>query len=64
MDEGEAIEEESQQECYGEYGITPLCKDCVYAKRCKKFMEAERTLAYRNKGKYTGRGKTTGRDKY
>lgn len=57
-DEGES------EECYGEYGRTPLCKECPYAEKCKKFKNAEKTLVKKYKGKYTSRGKEKGTDRY
>lgn len=61
MAEEDEIETE---ECYGDYGYSPLCPECLYAEKCKKFKEAEKVLAKKYKGKYVGTGKEKGKDRY
>ena len=65
VDDGaEGEEEEEDIGCMGEYGLSPLCEECRYAKSCKRLAEAERTIAHRYKGKYQGKGKEQGRDRF
>lgn len=54
----------ADEDCFGEYGRTPYCKDCPVAKRCKRFTDAEKEVSLRYGGKYKGRGKEKRRDRY
>lgn len=58
------IEEEKDEVCFGEYGQFEYCHECYLRDRCKKFTEAERNVAIRYQGKYTGKGKEKRKDKY
>ncbi len=53
-----------EEDCFGEYGRHPQCKECGIKRRCQRFTKAEKNISIRYKGKYTGRGKEKRRDRY
>lgn len=58
------MDDESNGECFGEYGSRVNCPTCRFAGTCKQFTNAEREVSIRNQGKYKGRGKERPKNKY
>jgi len=69
IDDSEGVEAEEDEgfasdSCFGEYGEWQHCPHCGVKDKCKRFTEAEKKVAIRQKGKYSGRGKEIRRDSY